>query len=47
MNGVPIPVSGLKVLLAKLNPILDLSTVIMKPKITSLEVKDGKLIAKS
>ena len=47
VNGVPIPVSGLKVLLAKLNPILDLSTVIMKPKITSLEVKDGKLIAKS
>ena len=47
VNGVPIPISGLKVLLSKLNPILDLSTVIMKPKITSMEVKDGKLVAKS
>lgn len=47
VNGIPIPISGLKVLLAKLNPILDLSTVIMRPKITTMEVKDGKLVAKS
>jgi hypothetical protein len=45
VNGIPIPVSGVKLLLSKLNPLLDLSNVIMKPKVNTLTIEDGKLIA--
>jgi len=45
VNGIPIPVSGVKILLSRLNPLLDLSSVIMKPKVNSLTIEDGKLVA--
>jgi len=44
VNGVPIPVSGIKVVLAKINPLLDMSTVVMKPKMTTMTVENGKLV---
>lgn len=47
VNGVPIPVSGVKVLLSKLNPLLDLSEVVMKPKIKTITVDKGKLVVGS
>lgn len=46
VNGVPIPVSGVKILVSKLNPILDLSEVIMQPRITSLTIEQGRLVAR-
>ena len=46
VNGIPIPVSGVKVVLAKINPLLDLSTVVMKPRIASMVVENGKLVAR-
>jgi len=46
VNGIPIPVSGVKLLLSKLNPILDLTGVIMQPRVNSLTIEDGKLIAR-
>jgi hypothetical protein len=46
VNGIPIPVSGVKILLSRLNPILDLSEVIMQPRLTSLTVEDGKLVGR-
>jgi len=46
VNGIPIPVSGVKLLLSKLNPILDLSEVIMKPRINSITIADGKIVVK-
>jgi hypothetical protein len=45
VNGIPIPVSGVKLLLSKLNPLLDLSDVIMQPKVTAITIEDGKLTA--
>jgi len=46
VNGIPIPVSGVKILLSKLNPILDLSEVVMKPRITSITIAEGKIVVK-
>jgi len=46
VNGIPIPVSGVKILLSKLNPILDLSEVVMKPRITSITIGNGKIVVK-
>jgi hypothetical protein len=46
VNGVPLPVSGVKILLSKLNPILDLSDVVMEPRVTSLSIEEGRLIVK-
>jgi hypothetical protein len=46
VNGVPLPVSGVKILLSRLNPILDLSDVVMQPKVTSLTIEEGRLVAK-
>jgi len=46
VNGIPVPVSAVKTLLSRLNPILDLATVGMKPRISSLTIEDGKLTAK-
>ncbi|MBM3474964.1 MAG: DUF2993 domain-containing protein [Armatimonadetes bacterium] len=46
VNGIPIPVSGVKILLSKLNPILDLSEVVMKPRITSITIEEGKIVVK-
>ena len=46
VNGIPVPVSGVKVVLAKINPLLDLSTVVMKPRIASMVVENGKLVAR-
>lgn len=45
VNGIPIPVSGVKLLLSKLNPILDLSTVIMQPRVNAITIEEGRLVA--
>ncbi|MGQ9732959.1 MAG: LmeA family phospholipid-binding protein [Candidatus Zipacnadales bacterium] len=46
VNGVPLPISGVRVLLSRLNPLLDLSQVIMQPRIRSLTLENGRLIAR-
>ena len=46
INGVPFPVSGVRMILAKINPLLDLSTVVMKPKVNVITVESGKLTIK-
>jgi hypothetical protein len=39
-------VSGVKILLSKLNPLLDLSEVVMEPRITSITIAQGKIVVK-
>ncbi len=43
VNGVPIPAGPLRVLLRKLNPLLDLRDVPLKPEVKSVVIKRGYL----
>ncbi len=44
VNRMPVPVSVLKPVLGKINPLLDTSEVVLSPRISSIVIKDGKMI---
>ncbi len=44
VNGIPVPVMALKPVLGKINPLLDTSEVVLSPRISSIEIADGKMI---
>ncbi len=44
VNGIPVPVAALKPVLGKINPLLDTSEVVLSPRISSIEIADGKMV---
>jgi len=46
VNGIPLPAGPLRMLLNKINPLIDFQTVPLKPRVDQIEIKDDYILIK-